>query len=270
MVSNSNRDEVDTSAAEAFEKFLVPTIFGPWSESMVDLAGTKKGVRLLDVGCGSGAAARYARKIIGNEGSVSAIDFNAGMIAYAKTLDQQNEIEWHRGDVINMPYKDDAFDIVVGNQLIQFLSEKGKALAEIKRVLAKGGRLALTAYCPPNRNPAHAAIAAALEENGVDAKAVTHPFSFGDPVILGDLFQEAGFRDIAVVRKQMDSYFASSEHFIESLAAGGPSSRHALEQLDEAGLENLKAQVAEALSEFVDADKGLRVITAANVALATA
>ncbi|MEE2654827.1 MAG: class I SAM-dependent methyltransferase [Pseudomonadota bacterium] len=145
MVSNSNRDEVDTSAAEAFEKFLVPTIFGPWSESMVDLAGTKKGVRLLDVGCGSGAAARYARKIIGNEGSVSAIDFNAGMIAYAKTLDQQNEIEWHRGDVINMPYKDDAFDIVVGNQLIQFLSEKGKALAEIKRVLAKGGRLALTA-----------------------------------------------------------------------------------------------------------------------------
>ncbi|MEE2654828.1 MAG: hypothetical protein VX434_03645 [Pseudomonadota bacterium] len=68
----------------------------------------------------------------------------------------------------------------------------------------------------------------------------------------------------------MDSYFASSEHFIESLAAGGPSSRHALEQLDKVGLEDLKAQVAKALSEFVDPDKGLRVITAANVALATA
>ena len=89
-------------------------------------------------------------------------------------------------------------------------------------------------------------------------------------MVLGDLLQEADFRDVSVVRKQMDSYFPSAENFIECLAAGGPSSRHALEQLDANGLRDLKAEVTETLAEFVDAEKGLRVITAANMALARA
>ena len=80
MADNSKDGAIDTSAAEAFEKYLVPTIFGPWSEAMIDHAGTKESHNLLDVGCGSGAAARYAAKIVGLTGSVSAIDFNAGMI----------------------------------------------------------------------------------------------------------------------------------------------------------------------------------------------
>ncbi len=41
MASNSKDGEIDTSAAEAFEKYLVPTIFGPWSETMIDHAGDK-------------------------------------------------------------------------------------------------------------------------------------------------------------------------------------------------------------------------------------
>ena len=270
MADNAKDGEVDTSAAEAFEKYLVPTIFGPWSEAMIDHAGTQEGHRLLAVGCGSGAAARYAAKTVGASGMVSAIDFNAGMISYARTLDPSGHIDWHQGDVTDMPYDDNAFDVIVGNQLLQFLPEKEKGLAEMKRVLAKSGRLALTVYCAPHRNPAHAAVANALENHGIDSKGVVHPFSYGDPVVLGDLFQEAGFKDVSVVRKQMDSYFPSAENFIECLAAGGPSSRHALEQLDDTGLRELKAEVTAALAEFVDADKGLRVITAANMALARA
>jgi ubiquinone/menaquinone biosynthesis C-methylase UbiE len=270
MADNGKDGEIDTSAAEAFEKYLVPTIFGPWSEAMIDHARTEENHRLLDVGCGSGAAARYAAQIVGTGGSVSAIDFNAGMIAHARTLDPNRRIDWQQGDVTDMPYNDGAFDIVAGNQLLQFLPDKEKGLSEMKRVLTDKGRLALTVYCAPHRNPAHAAVATSLEKHGIDAKGVVHPFSFGDPVMLGDLLQDAGFKDVSVVRKQMDSYFPSAENFIECLAAGGPSSRHALEQLDADGLKSLKAEVTETLAEFVDPKKGLRVITAANMALARA
>jgi ubiquinone/menaquinone biosynthesis C-methylase UbiE len=270
MADNSKDGAIDTSAAEAFEKYLVPTIFGPWSEAMIDHAGTKESHNLLDVGCGSGAAARYAAKIVGLTGSVSAIDFNAGMITHARTLDPVGQIDWQQGDVTDMPYDDGVFDIIAGNQLLQFLPEKEKGLSEMKRVLADSGRLALTVYCAPHRNPAHAAVANALEKHGIDSKGVVHPFSYGDPVVLGDLLQDAGFRDVSVVRKQMDSYFSSAENFIDCLAAGGPSSRHALEQLDADGLKGLKAEVTETLAEFMDADKGLRVITAANMALVRA
>jgi len=70
MADNGKDGEIDTSAAEAFEKYLVPTIFGPWSEAMIDHARTEENHRLLDVGCGSGAAARYAAQIVGTGGSV--------------------------------------------------------------------------------------------------------------------------------------------------------------------------------------------------------
>tara|TARA_Y100001936_G_scaffold253702_1_gene320212 strand:- start:18369 stop:19181 length:813 start_codon:yes stop_codon:yes gene_type:complete len=269
MADNTKKDEIDTSAAAAFEKFLVPTIFGPWSQAMVDHAGTQKDHRLLDVGCGSGAAARYAAKTVGKQGVVSAIDLNEGMIAYAKSTDMEGAIDWRLGSVTDLPYDDGSFDIVVGNQLLQFLPEKESGLSEMKRVLSSGGRLALNVYCPPHRNPAHAAVGSALEKRGVDAKGVLHPFSYGDPVVLGDILQDVGFRDVSVVRKQMDSYFTSAENFVDCLAAGGPSSRLALEKLDEKGLDDLKAEVSETLAEFMDTEKGLRVITAANMALAT-
>ena len=268
MADNTENGKIDTSAAEAFEKFLVPTIFGPWSQAMVDHARTKEGDRLLDVGCGSGAAARYASQVGGHQGNVSAIDLNAGMIAYAKSSDANAKIDWLQGDVTDMPYDDNAFDVIVGNQLLQFLPEKEIGLAEIKRVLSPDGHLTLNVYCAPHRNPAHAAVGKALENRNVDAKGVLHPFSYNDPVVLGDLLQKAGFRDVSVVRKQMDSYFLSAENFVDCLAAGGPSSRHALEQLDAEGLKSLKAEVTETLAEFVDAEKGLRGITASNLAFA--
>ena len=130
MADNSKDGAIDTSAAEAFEKYLVPTIFGPWSEAIIDHASTKESHNLLDVGCGSGAAARYAAKIVGLTGSVSAIDFNAGMITHARTLDPVGQIDWQQGDVTDMPYDDGVFDIIAGNQLLQFLPEKEKGLSD--------------------------------------------------------------------------------------------------------------------------------------------
>ncbi len=270
MADQKQNRKIDTSAAEAFEKFLVPTIFGPWSEMMVKHAGTREGHRLLDIGCGSGAAARFAAKIVGVAGSVSAIDLNAGMIAHARTLDPGGLIDWDQGDLTDMPYDDGQFEIIVGNQVLQFLPHKKKGLNEIRRVMAKGGRLALTVYCSPKQNPAHAAVANALKVRGIDSKGVVHPFSYGDPMVLGDLLQDIGFRDISVIQKQMNSYFQSAENFVECLAAGGPSSRHALEQLDAEGLKDLKNEVAKKLEDFVDTAKGLRVITTSHMALASA
>ena len=64
----------------------------------------------------------------------------------------------------------------------------------------------------------------------------------------------------------MESRFLSAEHFIQSLAAGGPSSRHALEQLNKSELVQVIAEVTETLADFVE-KQGLRVITASHFAL---
>ncbi len=261
------RHAVDTTAAEAFEKFLVPTIFGPWSRALVDHAGIVAGETVLDIGCGTGAAARYAAELVGASGEVVATDINAGMIACARTLDLTGAVDWRRDNVEALPYEDARFDAVVGNQVLQFLPDKPKALGEVRRVMKANGRLALTVYCQLDLCPAHAAVARALESHDVDPAGIRNPYSFGDPVALGDAIQNAGFRDVSVIRKPMESRFASPESFVEALAAGGPSARLALEQLDEAGLADVMAKVRRNLADYVDAD-GLRVLTTANMALA--
>jgi hypothetical protein len=65
----------------------------------------------------------------------------------------------------------------------------------------------------------------------------------------------------------LESHFDSAPAFVESLAAGGPSARKALEQLDEAQMDAVIAEVTEALAEFVD-DDGLTIVTTSNFAVA--
>ena len=175
---------VDTSAAEAFETYLVPTIFGPWSEMLVDFADLKAGQALLDVGCGTGVAARYAARQLGRKASYTAIDLNPGMIAYARELDRSGRIDWHEGNVTEMPFADDTFDAIVGNQLLQFLPDKPKALAEMKRVLKQDGRAVFNVYCQLELCHGHCAVAKALEKHDVDPAGILNPYSFGDPKAL--------------------------------------------------------------------------------------
>ena len=260
-------DTADTTAAAAFEKYLVPTIFGPWSQALVDFARASPGERLLDVGCGTGAAARYAADLLESDGAVAAIDLNAGMIAHAQTLDSAGAVDWHEGDVTSLPFDDHSFDIIVGNQVLQFLTDRAGGLAEIRRVLADGGRAAFAVWCRIELCPAHFAVANALARHDVDPEGILHPYSLGDPVALGDIIADAGFRDISVVRRPMEARFASAKAFIDALVGGGPSSRRALAQLEADGLGQVIADVADELVEFVD-DDGLRVLTSANLAMA--
>ena len=260
-------EPVDTSAAEAFEKFLVPPLFGPWSRLMVDHARIGPGERVLDVGCGTGAAARYAADLVGQAGTAVATDINEGMIAYARTLEGADAVEWRQDNVLDLPYDDDRFDAVIGNQVLQFVPDKPKALSEMRRVLTADGRLALSVYCQIGLCPAHAAVATALNAHDVDPAGIQNPYCYGDPVELGDVAQAVGFRDVSVVRKTLESRFASPENFVEALAAGGPSARHAFEQLDEAGLKAVMKEVGATLADYVDSD-GLRVLTTVNMVLA--
>ena len=263
----SEIQSVETSAAEAFEKYLVPTIFGPWSRLLVDMAAPAPKERLLDVGCGTGAAARYASKKIGSPVAVAAIDLNAGMIAHARAIDTANVVDWHEGNIMALPFDENNFQTVVGNQVLQFLPDQRGALTEIARVMSAGGRAVFGVYCQLALCPAHNAVANALERHHVDPAGIQTPYSFGDPVALGDLLANAGFRDVAVVRRNMEACFSSPKAFVEALKAGGPSARHALGQLDEDGYKQVIKEVSNSLKEFTSA-RGLRVITASNVVVA--
>ncbi len=77
--------QVTGSAAEVYEKELVPAIFGPWAELVIDLADPQKGDRVLDVACGTGIIARTVADRVGPTGAVVGVDLNPGMLKVART-----------------------------------------------------------------------------------------------------------------------------------------------------------------------------------------
>ena len=77
--------QVSRAAAEVYEQFLVPALFGQWVEPMLDAVSHVGGDRLLDGSTGTGAVARAALRRVGAGGSV-AVDPNDGMLAVAKRL----------------------------------------------------------------------------------------------------------------------------------------------------------------------------------------
>jgi len=152
------------SAAELFERYRVPAIFGPWAADLVALAALQPGEWVLDVACGTGVVARLAAQRVGPTGTVVGLDLEPEMLAVAHALPPPPgaPITWHEGDASAMPLADAAFDVVLCQQRVQFFPDRTAALHEMYRVLAPGGRLALSVWRALQHNPYSAAEAATV------------------------------------------------------------------------------------------------------------
>jgi ubiquinone/menaquinone biosynthesis C-methylase UbiE len=85
-MATSTQWQLARAAAERYEQILVPAILGPVARMLVEWANLRHGETVLDVGCGTSAAARYAAEQVGPTGRVVGVDINAGMIEVARSL----------------------------------------------------------------------------------------------------------------------------------------------------------------------------------------
>jgi SAM-dependent methyltransferase len=111
---------------------------------VVAAAGAGPGVRLLDVGTGTGAAAGAAVRL-GAE--VTAVDGEPSMVARAAELVPEASV--HHAILPELPFADDSFDAVTANFVLNHVERPRTVLAELRRVLRPGGRIALTVWTNP-------------------------------------------------------------------------------------------------------------------------
>jgi len=93
-----------------------------------------KGV-VLDAGCGVG----YGTNYLGMKAeSVVGVDVSRKAIKYSKNYKTKN-VTFMLGDVTNLPFKDNCFDIVISFEVIEHLKNYEKFLQEVRRVLKSDG-----------------------------------------------------------------------------------------------------------------------------------
>lgn len=190
--------ENQINAANAYEALFVPAVFGQWAPKVADAAQIKPGQRVLDVACGTGILAREVLSRMGTSGRVVGIDPSPGMIAVAKQL--APAVQWRKGAAESLPFTDQSFDAVVSQFGLMFFADRLRALREMHRVLAPGGRLVVAVWDSLDHIPAYASEVALLEQTaGVQAAdALRAPFVLGNPKELAALFAEAGVTSIEI------------------------------------------------------------------------
>lgn len=104
------------------------------------------GLRVLDVGCGTGAITKGIAKLVGKDGYVVGIDSSAHLIAKGKRdfADVVN-LELVEADLFSYDSAE-KFDLVVSARVLQWLSNPREALLKMKQLLKPGGKLSVLDY----------------------------------------------------------------------------------------------------------------------------
>jgi demethylmenaquinone methyltransferase/2-methoxy-6-polyprenyl-1,4-benzoquinol methylase len=107
-------------------------------------AAVSPGDRVLDACCGTGDLAVAALR---EGGKVTGIDFSERMLERART--KSDAIEWVQGDALALPCADGSFDSATVGFGVRNLDDLERGLAELRRVLRPGGRLAVLEMTQP-------------------------------------------------------------------------------------------------------------------------
>lgn len=109
-------------------------------------AGLQTGMRVLDVGVGTGLVARRAAEIVGDPTLVAGVDPSPGMLASARLPAGVKLVE---GCAEDIPFPDESFDFVSMGYALRHISDLSIAFREFRRVLKPGGRLCILEITRP-------------------------------------------------------------------------------------------------------------------------
>ena len=275
MTSDPQTWQVEASAAELYEHYLVRAVTLPWAVDLVDRVGLARGDQVLDVACGTGVVARVAAGRVGDRGRVVGLDLNRGMLEVAQAkagVSDGASIEWVEGSAAALPFDDAEFGIVLCQLGLQFFEDRLGALTEMRRVLFEAGRLGLSVFTSIERNPAAHALSDALDRHLAEgaslAKRSEHSLPAADE--LRDVCIAAGFVGVRIETVGRMVRFPSAEEWVRIQFVATPlrSLLEGREPSDQQGVvDRVSADVRDALAPFGHTD-GFAFPQEVHVALA--
>ncbi|MGW0534896.1 class I SAM-dependent methyltransferase [Streptomyces sp. NPDC003032] len=233
----------------------------PW---LLDAAEVREGVRLLDVGTGTGTAAAGACE---RGAKVTAVDAEPGMLARAARTAPEADVR--SAALPHLPFADDEFDAVVANFVLNHVGQPRKALTELRRVTRPGGRTAVTIWAAPSA-PGQAVLGRAVQAAGVtrpaDLPALDPEEDFPrDEEGLAALLGRAGLRNAGCAALAWD-HRTTPEEWWSGPAAGVATIGRIVTSQPPAVIAEIKDRFESLCAEFADADGAIALPHAALLA----
>jgi ubiquinone/menaquinone biosynthesis C-methylase UbiE len=246
----------------------------PVSEWMVQALDPRPGDTVLELAAGPGDTGFMAAALVGDEGRLISSDFSPEMLQVGRRRAAElglGNVEHRVIDAEEIALEDDSVDGVLCRFGFMLMPDPEAALAETRRVLRPGGRLALGVWSHATRNPWISIAGRILVERGLappPEPGAPGMFVLADEERLRELLEGAGFGVERVEEVPVLFEYADVEDYIaRSNDTGGMFSRIWREASDE-DQEAVKARLEEDFAPFA-ADGGYALPGVALVAAAS-
>ncbi len=252
--------EVAEAIAPGWERRrgFVEAVSEPVREWIVQALDARPGDTVLELAAGVGDTGYDIASIIGPEGRVISSDFSPGMVAGARRRAAErgvgDNVEHRVIDAQRIELADDAVDRALCRFGYMLMPDPPAALAETRRVLRPGGRLALAVWGRPEANPYFAAVGMALVAGGhIPPPDPAGPgiFNMSEPERARSLLEGAGFASITVEEVPVRFRFADLDECLEITADTAGPMALALRGLADSERAALKSRLEHAYGPFV-------------------
>ena len=252
------------TAAEAWHRWA-PTLrswLGPTTERMLDLAAVKSGCRVLDVAAGAGDQTLQTATRVGPGGTVLATDISPAILAFAAaeaTRGGHTNVDTRVMDGEHLELRDASFDVVISRVGLIYFPDQQQALAEMRRVLVPGGRVAAIVYSTPQQNRFFSLPVSIVRRHaklGPPVPGQPGPFSLGGPGAIEEAFTRAGFGGVKAERIAAPLRMGSAADCLRFERESFGALHQMLSSLDDAGRDAAWTEVGNALREFEHGSEG--------------
>ena len=218
-------------------------------DALLDAGGVGAGMRVLDVGTGAGDAAAKAAE---RGAEATGVDVAAAMVEIAQR--SHPAASFVQASVTELPFPDASFDVAIGNIVIQHVGDPDRAATELARVLAPGGRVALSTWDLPERSPFFAALLGAIADAEVPPPSEVPPgpsfFEFADEGPFRRLLERAGFVEVETGTASVGVPLGSAQDLITALADGTVRTGALVRAADESQRSRIRAALEERLTPW--------------------
>ena len=237
------------------------------ADALLDAAAVRAGTRVLDVGCGSGdlcaaAAARGAR--------ATGVDLAEGMLRAAR--EAHPELDLRRADAEDLPFADASFDAALAAFLVNHLPHPERGAAELRRVVAPGGRVAVAMWDRPERVEFLGLFDAAMRAANINRQLAFPPgppaFRFADDGELRALLEGAGLEGVEIAPARFAYAIADLDELWDGVQTGSVRTAAQLRALDDDELARVRGALDDLLEERRSTG-GLELETAVKIASGT-
>jgi len=216
----------------------------------------RRGDTVLELASGTGDLGFEVARIIGDDGRLISTDFSPEMIDVARRGAQAiglENVEYRVVDAEDIDLDDESVDGVLCQSGYMLMADVEAALAETRRVLRRGGRLALSVWGAPERNPWASIGARLLIERGrIPPPEPGAPgiFSMADEARTRDLLERAGFEEIRTDEVAIQFAFRDIEDYVQwAIDMAGPLAM-VIRGLSEDERHEITTQLADAFARF--------------------